>query len=238
MDAPPRRQPRFLTERTECRFPGNAATKTAISAISLATFLARMHRWPFFRKRGNENSHFGNIAGYVSCQNAQKADFPETRRGKCPLPAFVAQACWVFGAGLRTFWRELAETLQTGATGSSAWPIPGTGLLHSGRPAPSELQAGATGSSVRPIPGTGLRHSNRPAPSESQTGATGGSVRPIPGTGLRHSNRPAPSESQAGAVQITDRPCLWRRSADFRPPPKSKANETFYARNFLSNGYK
>ncbi len=151
MDTPPRRRPRFAPERSECRFYGNAATKPAISAIMPATFRARTHRMPILWKRG---------------------------RGMPHLPAFLAQVCSVLGTGLRTFWRESAETLQTCATGSS----------------------------VRPIPGTGMRHSSRPAPPTPQTGRVHGAGLPPPACPLS--------------------------------PPKSKANETFCVRNFISNGYK
>jgi hypothetical protein len=55
----------------------------------------------------------------------------------------MAQVCCFLGAGLRTFWREFAETFQTGATVGAVWLIPGTSLRYSNRPAPSKSQTGA-----------------------------------------------------------------------------------------------
>ncbi len=86
--------------------------------------------------------------------NSSQIVTTSNRPKKAPLLTFLAQVCRVLGAGLRPFWREFAETLQTGTTAGSIRPIPGTGLQNSSRPAPSESQAGATVGNPWPISGT------------------------------------------------------------------------------------
>ena len=154
----PLRQPRFAVERTEGRFCGNVAGKTAISAKSPAAFRGRTHRRPILWKRGG---------GDALCRLSWRR-----------FAAFLAPVCGVFGAGLRPFWREFAETLQTGATAGSVWLIPGAGMQHSGRPAPSKSQTNATAGSVWLIPGTGPQHSGRPAKPQLPPP---GNIRPRPG---------------------------------------------------------